>query len=60
MRTPGVMLFDAILDYKKRPWRVTLNASNLADKVHVTTCLSRGDCFYGNRRLVSMRVTYRF
>ncbi|MGH8808267.1 MAG: TonB-dependent siderophore receptor, partial [Noviherbaspirillum sp.] len=60
VRTPGVTLFDALFGYEQGPWRVALNIVNLADKVHVTTCLSRGDCFYGNRRSVAARVAYRF
>lgn len=60
VRTPSVTLLDAMLGYESGPWRVTLNASNLTDKEHVTTCLSRGDCFYGNRRIVSLRAAYRF
>jgi iron complex outermembrane recepter protein len=60
VRTPGVTLLDAMLGYDTGHWRVFLNATNLTDKVHVTTCLSRGDCFYGYRRNVSARLSYRF
>lgn len=60
VRTPAIMLADAMLGYEQGPWRFTLNVSNLTDKAHVTTCLSRGDCFYGNRRNVSLRTAYRF
>jgi hypothetical protein len=35
-------------------------ASNLADKRHVTTCLSRGDYFFGIGRTVLGSATYRF
>lgn len=60
VRTPSVTLIDAMLGYEKGPWRITLSASNLTDKEHVSTCLSRGDCFYGNRRTVLLRTAYRF
>jgi iron complex outermembrane recepter protein len=42
------------------PWRVNLNASNFADNIHVTTCLARGDCFYGARRNLIGGISYRF
>jgi iron complex outermembrane receptor protein len=60
VRTPSVTLIDAMLGYEKGPWRITLSASNLTDKEHVSTCLSRGDCFYGSRRTVLLRTAYRF
>lgn len=41
-------------------WALQVNATNLADKRHVTTCLARGDCFYGMGRTVIGKVTYRF
>jgi iron complex outermembrane receptor protein len=60
VRTPSVTLYDAMLGYDTGSWRFSLNATNLTDKAHVTTCLSRGDCFYGNRRALMARVNYRF
>jgi iron complex outermembrane receptor protein len=42
------------------PWRFQVNASNLADKRHVTTCLARGDGFSGIGRTVLGSATYRF
>lgn len=60
VRTPAITLLDAMLGYEKGPWRITLSASNLTDKEYVSTCLSRGDCFYGNRRTVLLRTAYRF
>lgn len=60
IRTPSVTLFDAMFGYDSGPWRISLNAINLADKEHVTTCLSRGDCYYGSRRMIAARVAYRF
>ncbi|MBR0826062.1 TonB-dependent siderophore receptor [Bradyrhizobium manausense] len=60
IRTPDYTLFDAMVRYDNGPWRLQVNASNLFDKRHVTTCLARGDCFYGIGRTVLGSVTYRF
>ena len=49
LRTPDYTLFDAMIRYETGPWRFQVNASNLADKRHVTTCLARGDCFSRSR-----------
>jgi iron complex outermembrane receptor protein len=58
--TPSYTLFDAMIRYDTGPWTFQVNAKNLADKRHVTTCLARGDCFYGLGRTVLGSVTYRF
>ncbi|QOZ24991.1 TonB-dependent siderophore receptor [Bradyrhizobium sp. CCBAU 51753] len=60
IRTPDYTLFDAMVRYENGPWRFQVNASNLADRRHVTTCLARGDCFYGIGRTVLSSLTYRF
>jgi iron complex outermembrane receptor protein len=60
LRTPDYTLFDAMIRYETGPWRFQVNASNLADKRHVTTCLARGDCFLGIGRTVLGSATYRF
>ncbi len=60
IRTPDYTLFDAMIRYETGPWRFQVNASNLADKRHVTTCLARGDCFYGIGRTVLGSATYKF
>jgi iron complex outermembrane recepter protein len=60
LRTPDYTLFDAMVRSETGPWRFQVNASNLADKRHVTTCLSRGDCFFGIGRTVLGSATYRF
>jgi iron complex outermembrane recepter protein len=59
-KTPDYTLFDAMLRYETGPWRWQINASNLADKQHVTTCLARGDCFYGAGRTILTSLTYKF
>ena len=60
LQTPDYTLFDAMVRYETGPWRFQVNASNIADKRHVTTCLARGDCFYGIGRTVLGSATYRF
>ncbi|MEH2543861.1 iron complex outermembrane receptor protein [Bradyrhizobium sp. AZCC 2262] len=60
IRTPDYTLFDAMIRYETGPWRFQVNASNIADKRHVTTCLARGDCFFGIGRTVLGSATYRF
>jgi iron complex outermembrane receptor protein len=60
IRTPSYTLFDWMGAYDAGNWRLSVNAANLADKTHVTTCLARGDCFYGMRRTVVATLGYRF
>ncbi|MCP1764546.1 TonB-dependent siderophore receptor [Bradyrhizobium japonicum] len=60
LRTPDYTLFDAMVRYETGSWRLQVNASNLFDKRHVTTCLARGDCFLGIGRTVLGSVTYKF
>lgn len=57
---PSVTLVDAMLAYETMHWRYALNVTNLGDKVYASTCLSRGDCWYGARRNVVASATYRF
>ncbi|MBY4947180.1 TonB-dependent siderophore receptor [Cupriavidus respiraculi] len=56
----GVTLFDAMVAYDRGPLRLALNLTNLADKEYVSTCLTRGDCYYGARRTIVGSATYRF
>lgn len=58
--TPSVTLVDGLLAYDTRDWRFALNATNLLDKTYVSTCLSRGDCWWGARRQIVASVSYRF
>jgi iron complex outermembrane receptor protein len=59
-RTPAVTLLDGLLGYDQGPWRYTVHVQNLTDKTYVSTCLSRGDCWYGQRRTVIASARYRF
>jgi iron complex outermembrane receptor protein len=51
-----------MLGYENDKWRLQINAMNLTDKRHLTTCLinGRGDCFYGQSRTVLGTLTYKF
>ena len=57
---PSVTLLDAMAAWDIDSWRVAVNVNNLTDKKYVSTCLGRGDCWWGNRRNVVATVTYRF
>jgi iron complex outermembrane receptor protein len=56
----SLTLWDAILHYDTRAWRLSVNASNLGDKTYVAQCRSTADCFYGARRQITGSVTYKF
>ncbi|WP_298924472.1 TonB-dependent siderophore receptor [uncultured Ramlibacter sp.] len=60
LRTPSATLLDAMAAWDSGPMRLALNVNNLADKVQITTCLARGDCFYGPRRTVVASMRYAF
>jgi iron complex outermembrane recepter protein len=60
LHLPAVLLFDAMVAYDRDDWRFAINATNLEDEVYLTSCLDRGDCFYGNRGTVVGSVTWRF
>ncbi|MCS4293500.1 iron complex outermembrane receptor protein [Comamonas sp. BIGb0152] len=58
--TPSSLLTDAMVAYDSGDWRLAFHANNLTDKVVITQCLSRGDCFYGERRNFLLTATYRY
>lgn len=60
IKTPSFTLFDAMLAYETEGWRWSLNATNLEDEYHATTCLNRGDCFLGAGRKIITGLTYKF
>lgn len=60
LHLPAVLLFDAMVAYDRDDWRFAINATNLEDEVYLTSCLQRGDCFYGNRGTVVGSLTWRF
>ncbi len=59
-RVPSVALLDLMLAYESDKWRYALNINNVTDKIYFSTCLARGDCWYGTRRNVVATATYKF
>ncbi|MGR4868797.1 TonB-dependent siderophore receptor [Variovorax sp. LARHSF232] len=57
---PSQTLVDAMISWESAKLRLALNVNNLSDKTYFSTCLSRGDCWYGARRNVVASATYRF
>ncbi|ARN18658.1 TonB-dependent siderophore receptor [Piscinibacter gummiphilus] len=57
---PAVTLLDAMVAWDSGNWRAALNITNVTDKIYVSTCLNRGDCWWGSRRNAIASVTYRF
>jgi len=57
---PSVTLLDLVFAYETAKWRYALNINNATDKTYFSTCLSRGDCWYGAGRDVVASATYRF
>jgi iron complex outermembrane receptor protein len=60
IKTPSVTLFDALVAWENKNWRFQINGSNLGDQQYLASCLARGDCFYGVRRTLLSRLTYKF
>ncbi|MBL8629529.1 MAG: TonB-dependent siderophore receptor [Rhodospirillaceae bacterium] len=59
--TPAILLGDMIASYEwDEAWRVQVNANNITDEKYPSACLSRGDCFLGQRRTVIASVRHRF
>ena len=58
--TDTYTLFDLLLGYELGNFDVSLNVDNVTDKTVITTCLDRGDCFYGQRRTITANVRYSF
>jgi len=57
---PSVALLDLMLAYEATHWRYAVNVGNATDKQYVSTCLRRGDCWFGARRNVVASATYTF
>ena len=60
LHLPAVVLFDAMAAWNWQQWQLMLNATNLGDETYVTSCLQRGDCFYGNRATVTASLRYHY
>lgn len=57
---PHVTLLDLMGSYTIRNWRVSLNVNNLTDKPYIATCLARGDCWFGQRRTLSVTASITY
>ncbi|MFS2034382.1 TonB-dependent siderophore receptor [Polaromonas sp. CT11-55] len=57
---PSAALLDLMFAYDTGDWRYAVNINNATDKTYFSTCLARGDCWYGARRNVVASATYRF
>jgi iron complex outermembrane receptor protein len=57
---PAVTLFDLMGSYAIRRWRVSFNVNNLTDKPYIATCLARGDCWFGQRRTLSVTLGFTY
>ncbi|HKO87518.1 MAG TPA: TonB-dependent siderophore receptor [Burkholderiales bacterium] len=55
-----VRLFDAMLGYEHGHWNYTLTVQNITDEIYFSTCLSRGDCWFGARRTAVLTAAYEF
>ncbi len=58
--TPGVTLFDAEMHYEFRGLQFSVNASNLFNKTYVAICQGETSCYYGLKRNVRGKMTYRW
>jgi iron complex outermembrane recepter protein len=58
--TPDYTLGDLMVGYEWDTWDFQVNARNLTDEAYLTGCLTRGDCFPGQRRTVVASLRYKF
>ena len=59
-RIASVTLVDLLLAWETARWRLALNVNNLTDKAYFSTCLARGDCWWGPRRTAFVTASWRF
>ncbi|RUO29588.1 TonB-dependent siderophore receptor [Aliidiomarina soli] len=60
LETPGYTLFDFMIGYEWANYSLSLDIDNLTDKTVLSSCLARGDCFYGQQRTVMANFRYSF
>lgn len=60
LTTDRYTLLDGMVGYEVNDWFISLNARNLTDKTHLTSCLNRGDCFAGEARTLTADARYNF
>lgn len=58
--TDNFNLIDMMIGYDIEHYQFSLQVDNVSDKTVITSCLFRGDCFYGQRRTISANVKYKF
>lgn len=58
--TDDYTLVDAMIGFEKGAYDFSLNVDNATDKVVATSCLARGDCFYGQARTITASIKYKF
>lgn len=59
-KDPAYGLVDAVVHYDFNKWRVSVEGSNLFDKVYISQCSSETDCFYGLRRKIVATIVRKF
>jgi iron complex outermembrane receptor protein len=58
---PSVTLVDAMVGYTYASWDFSVEGKNLSDKTYVSWCrYDGGDCGYGERRVITGNVRYKF
>ena len=60
LQSKAETLVDLIAHYNFQNWRLSLNASNLFDKVYVQRCSDLNTCFYSERRQVLVSLDRKF
>lgn len=60
LETPSYTLFDAMIGYDWDNYSLSIDVDNLTDKTVLTSCLARGDCFYGQQRTIMANFRYNF
>ncbi|NVK87656.1 MAG: TonB-dependent siderophore receptor [Gammaproteobacteria bacterium] len=58
--TDSYTVFDLMLGYEWQDLDFSLNIDNVGNKTIITSCLTRGDCFYGQQRTITASARYRF
>jgi iron complex outermembrane receptor protein len=58
VRVPAFTLVDSMVSYETGPWRLSANAYNLLNNIHVTNCIDV--CYYGEPRRVIGTLSYRW
>lgn len=59
-RMAAVTLADASVGYEWRNYKLTVNASNVADTRYIASCTSAYYCYYGTGRTVIANLAYRW